>query len=301
MEDRRHLQPVGILSRRITRRTAIHGTAGLAAAASLAGRGATRTIAARQTSGAENTIEQFYADVATHHYREAYALLSNELRAKQSLDAFTKGYADTAFVEATIVGTGTGQNDVQVKVTAWHNDGSIHTYSGTYTLNQDGDSWKIVAASLTEDAPPQNVAPLMRTADVDIALTSGGAAAGHAYLHLQVTNHAQTAVTAAGVPQLTLLDAAGSLVMASSPAQAQSLTPVVLQTGESAFAMFEWANWCEAAPAYPLRLQITLPGDPQTATIPYATSGGAVQAPRCTSSGKPATFVVDPFRAASRQ
>lgn len=295
MDARLRGSATGFQVGRVTRRTALRGVVGLAAATAL-GRVAGDVIA--QQSTPDSTIEQFYLAIATYQYDDAYALLGSNLQASQSLSAFIAGYADTAYVQVAITGhaASAGQQDVGVTITSWHNDGSIHAYSGTYTLNQMNGGWKIAAASITEDAQPQNVAPLMRFSDLGVTLGQPDAAVGHRYYHLLVTNNAQSAVTAAGVPHLKLLDASGRLVMDSSPGQLQSITAVTLQSGETADAQFEWSNWCEAAPAYPLKLQIAIPGDTHELLIPFTTPMGQVQAPPCMGNASPAVFQAMAFQ-----
>jgi hypothetical protein len=300
MEARRQASSASMRRGRFTRRAALRGGLGLAAIAVLSG---VATPLAAQQSTPDSTIEQFYLGVATYQYDDAYALLGSELQAKQSLDAFIKGYADTAYVQVAITGhaASAGQQDVGVTITSWHNDGSIHAYSGTYTLNQVSGGWKIAAASITESARPQNVAPLMRFADLDVTLGQPDAGMGHRYYHLLVTNNAQWAVTAAGVPHLKLLNASGGVVMDSSPGQLQPITAVALQPGQTADAQFEWSNWCESAPTYPLKLQIAIPGDTHELLIPFTTPMGQVQAPPCMGNASPAVFQSQAFQAAEQQ
>lgn len=297
MEDRHRTSPVGLLTGRFSRRAAIRGAVGLGAAAALGGQ------AAAQQSTPDSTIQQFYLAVGTYQYQQAYALFGSALQARQSLAAFIKGYADTAYVQAQITGhaASAGQQDVGVALTAWHNDGSIHAYSGTYTLSLTGGVWKIAAAAIAEGTPPANVAPLMAFGDLKVALGEPDAGMGHRYYHLLMTSNAENAVTAAGVPHLTLLDASGKIVMQSSSGQLQPMTAVTLTSGQAADAQFEWSNWCETAPAYPLRLQIAIPGDTHELVIPFTTPMGQVQAPPCMGTASPAVFQAMAFQPAGQQ
>jgi hypothetical protein len=45
-------------------------------------------------------VKQFYADINTHRFNEAYAMLSNEFRTAQSLQSFRDGYRTTLSVRA---------------------------------------------------------------------------------------------------------------------------------------------------------------------------------------------------------
>lgn len=289
MEDRHRTSPVSLLTGRFSRRIALRGALVLAGAGALGG--ASRPAAAQQSTP-DSTIQQFYLAVGTYQYKDAYALLNSNLQARQSLAAFIKGYADTAYVQAQITGhaASAGQQDVGVVLTAWHNDGSIHAYSGTYTLSLAGSTWKIAGASIKEVAPPANAAPLMTFGDLNVAMGQPDAGMGHRYFHLLVTSNAQNPVTAAGVPHLKVLNASGGVVMESSPGQLQPMTAVTLQPGQTADAQFEWSNWCGATPAYPLKLQIAIPGDTHELIIPFTTTLGPVQAPPCIGTASPAVF-----------
>lgn len=297
VQHRYQLSRSSLLQVHYSRRAVVCNALGLAAAASLGGPVTTWVgpVAAQQTTQ-DSAIEQFYLALATYQYKDAYALLSSDLQAKQSLDAFTKGYADTAYVQAQITGNSAsaGQQDIQVNITSWHNDRSIHAYSGSYTLNQVGGDWKIATSSIKEEAPPQDVAPLMRFSDLDVTLGKGSAGLGHRYFDLLVTNTAQDTVTAADVPHLRLLDRSGGVVMESSSAQVQPITAVALQAGETAHATCEWTNWCTKAPAFPLRLQIAIPGDTHEQTIPFTRSN---QTPPCVGSAEVTIFQSQAFRA----
>lgn len=303
MTNRYQPAPSTVRRGRCTRRIVVRTLAGFAGAAALIGAGTAqgRSVTAQQPTGPGSTIEQFYADIATYQYKDAYALLGSDLQAKQSYVDFIKGYADTAFVQMQFgdVTGSTDQNNVPVFITAWHNDGSIHAYRGSYTLTETGAGWKITAASIAEVAPPSNVAPLMRFADIDVKLGQPEAAMGHRYFHLLATNTAPDTVMAAGVPQLTVLDASGNIVVESSPSQTPPISPVELRSGATADAMFEWSNWCQATPAYPLQLRIAIPGDTARATIPYTTPLGPVQAPPCFGNAEPTTFQCRAFQAAT--
>lgn len=286
MEDRHRTSPASLLAGRFTRRAAMRGALGLGTAAALGG-----PVAAQQSTP-DTTIQQFYLAVGTYQYKDAYALLNSNMQAKQSLDAFIKGYADTAYVQAQITGhaASAGQQDVGVALLAWHNDRSIHAYTGTYTLSLSGNTWKIASAAIREVAPPANTAPLMTFGDLNVAMGQPDAGMGHRYFHLLVTSNAQNPVTAAGVPHLKVLNAAQGIVMESSPGQLQPMTAVTLQTGQTADAQFEWSNWCGAAPSYPLKLQIAIPGETQELIIPFTTTLGPVQAPPCMGNASPAVF-----------
>lgn len=293
MENWHQKLKIGVWGGGVTRRSAIRSLVGFASAASLAGvAGTLTTRAVAQTLAPDNVIKQFYLALATYQYKMAYSLLSSEYQARQSYSSFVKGFADTAYVQIMIVGdeTSGSHQKVWVAVTAWHNDRSIHAFTGSYTLMPGGGGWKIADASIKENSAPRDVMPLMRFADVNVALGREEAATGHRFFNLLVTNHTQSTVLAAGVPHLKLLDHSGSIVVASTSGQEQPITAVPLRPGTQAQAMFEWSNWCKATPAYPLKLQIAIPGDSHENTIPFTTPDGSPQAPPCFGNAEPATF-----------
>ena len=102
---------------------------------------------------------------------------------------------------------------------------------------------------------------------------------------------------AAGVPHLKLLDRSGGVVMESSSGQVRPITAVALQPGETVDATVEWTNWCTKAPAYPLSLQIAIPGDTHEQTIPFTKPLVLDQAPPCVGSEEVAVFQSQAFQA----
>lgn len=86
-------------------------------------------------------VRAFYRDINARGYAAAYSI-DLAVHASQSFSAFKSGYSDTA--HDTVAITGVSGNVVSVYLTATHTDGSIHTFTGTYTV-QNG---KIVAANV---------------------------------------------------------------------------------------------------------------------------------------------------------
>jgi hypothetical protein len=85
------------------------------------------------------TVQTFYGDINSHDYGGAWGLFQGDVTG-QTYDQFVAGYATTASVSVTENSDFiSGPNDtVDVTITATENDGTVHTYAGTYTVNQPG-------------------------------------------------------------------------------------------------------------------------------------------------------------------
>jgi hypothetical protein len=244
-----------------------------------------------------SAIQHFYLSVATYQYEEAYAMLSEGFQARHPYQSWVDGYDETAFVQVE-TGAATGDADtatVPVTITAWHNDGSIHTFGGTYTLVSVGTAWIIDTAEIEERDTPAKVPPLMRFADIEVGLGPGGAGAGHRYYSLLVTNVSDATVTAAGIPQLGLRDASGSTIVESEGERLDAIAAVSMPPGESAEALFEWSNWCDAEPDAPLVVTVSLPGEVSAVEVPFSGPEGDFQAPPCMGDAEPTAFRVRAF------
>jgi len=82
---------------------------------------------------AEAVVTQFYADISAQAYSAAWALGGSNVSNGVGYDAWVAGYGTTQFI-----GLGTfsywGSDTVQVAISATQTDGSVNTYSGTYTV-----------------------------------------------------------------------------------------------------------------------------------------------------------------------
>jgi len=82
---------------------------------------------------AEAVVTQFYADISDQDYSAAWALGGSNLSNGVGYDAWVAGYGTTQFIN---LGTFShwGSDTVQVAISATQTDGSVNTYSGTYTV-----------------------------------------------------------------------------------------------------------------------------------------------------------------------
>lgn len=283
------------LAHRHARRSVLGGLTGLAAAAltasraesarSPSGRDGDNALLRRRQDGdvGARVVEQFYLWIATYEYMRAYHLLGTEFQAQQSFNQFINGYTDTAYAQVEVTGAGPvgDQVEVQVVITAWHNDGSIHRFSGAYAVGGPSGAERIQSASISEEAPPADGPPLCAVADLDATFRRQGAGAGSQFFALLVTNHSDGVCLAAGVPHFRVDDANGCLQLESHTEQTEPFDAVPLPSGAQAAARFRWANWCGPEPAYPLTLDIAIPGDTDRLTVPLTTTEGPVEMPGC--------------------
>jgi hypothetical protein len=82
---------------------------------------------------AEALVTQFYADITDQDYPAAWALGGSNVSNGVGYDAWVAGYGTTQFIS---LGTFSywGSDTVQVAISATQTDGSVNTYSGTYTV-----------------------------------------------------------------------------------------------------------------------------------------------------------------------
>lgn len=97
-----------------------------------------------------------------------------------------------------------------------------------------------------------------------------------------------------GRSALALSDGNGHLLLtAQSPASA-----VAVHAGSLLEIGISWSNWCDADPASPLSLSLTLPGDSQP--VPLVPSTGEIQVPPCLGQGQPSVLNATDFQFSSR-
>ena len=82
---------------------------------------------------AEAVVTQFYADISAQDYSAAWALGGSNVSNNVGYGAWAAGYGTTQFIS---LGTFSywGSDTVQVAISATQTDGSVNTYSGTYTV-----------------------------------------------------------------------------------------------------------------------------------------------------------------------
>ncbi|GAC1354810.1 MAG: hypothetical protein NVS4B11_26050 [Ktedonobacteraceae bacterium] len=115
--------------------------------------GTTQNASSTPTDQAKGVVRQYYADVNSKNYQEAYSLWKWGANGP-SLAAFEQGYANTAhdaltIRNATLLGNGTVRVALSLVATE-HIDGKTvhHTYAGYYIVGQDGGTWKILRGVL---------------------------------------------------------------------------------------------------------------------------------------------------------
>jgi hypothetical protein len=278
MEDRRIDAIAKLLATPGCRRTLIKGAGAALGTMLLAGRHATLAAGDYKTY-----IVAYYQAIAAQRYKTAYDLLGSTLQAKQTYDQFVAGFSDTAYVELNSVQNGTGGTSsrypVDVVIVAWHTDGTIHQYSGTYYVGLVGGTPKIVDATITEGTAPTDQPPLCRAADLSTT-ASGNSAAGSRFLTITFTNKGHSTCALGGFPQTQLRDASHAHVISASEENGVTITTVRLAPDKKATLDLRWNNWCDAQPAGPLSTVVTLPGN-----LGHLTVAAAPGVPPCLGNG----------------
>ncbi|MEO8252137.1 MAG: hypothetical protein ABI578_06645 [Chloroflexota bacterium] len=97
-----------------------------------------------------------------------------------------------------------------------------------------------------------------------------------------------------GSASLELRDSNGQLLLsAQTPASAVKVNAgTLLEVGVT------WSNWCASAPATPLTLTLTLPGDAQKA--PLVASAGEIPIPPCSGIGQGSVLSATDFQYSTR-
>ena len=86
-----------------------------------------------QLTSSTAVVLQFYAYLDNQDYASAWALGGSNLNGGSGYGAWVAGYATTASISVTAYGT-TGDGAVWTTISAVQSDGSVRTYSGTYTV-----------------------------------------------------------------------------------------------------------------------------------------------------------------------
>jgi len=159
------------LSLRLNRRRFLQAAAAIPAAAMLPS--AVKPATAQTDSPASELVQRYYELIDAYQYETAYGLLGTKWHAQQSLETYTKGFANTAFVQCRTTGEANqgGNTSVAVKLISWHNDGKTTAYSGGYTVGEEGGELRILAGDNSQGPVPSGTAPLC--AIDDLAFRSG--------------------------------------------------------------------------------------------------------------------------------
>jgi hypothetical protein len=267
---------------------------GLLAVVTLVGGGRAWVQEARGASDPESVVIDYYRAIVGRDYAAAYADLGTGLRS-QTLAQFSAGFADTAYVDALVLGATRSGNGfaVPVRILAWHNDGTIHRYVGSYTVGVEDGADKLIAAAITEAPSPSWVPPLCRTADLDVTSTND-AGAGNRFATFTLTNTSAAVCVLGGFPAVELRDDPGPSLIEAVPEPQQAIATVTLESGQAASFDLRWVNWC-GAPTNGLTAVITLPGDnahPLQVAHP-------IGVPPCLGEGQHSDLTMRPFAAAT--
>lgn len=245
---------------------------------------------------AKSTVDQFYQFVDAYDYSSAYALLGSSWQSSQSETTFTNGYGDTAFVELRISGTAEAKagKQVNVKLTSWHNDGSVKGYSGYYVVGTEGGATKIISANIKAAAAP-SVPPLCTLDDLSFALQGGDAGAGSRFGTIVGTNTSGDTCVVGGSPALTIRDESTGNRLDSTSEPGNPPTAITLEPNATAVADYRFANWCGANPPRSFNVLVQVPGDFGSAQI---TDGlDTISFPPCLGSGESALLGIKAWTA----
>ena len=103
---------------------------------------------ATPAASAKTVVDRFYQDLNAHRYHAAWQLGGSNLSGGSGYRTWMAGYATTASINASTVQT--NHRTVSVNITATQTDGSIKTYTGTYTVAHGA----IIAANITQTGGP---------------------------------------------------------------------------------------------------------------------------------------------------
>lgn len=241
-------------------------------------------------------VVAYYQAVAARRFKTAYGLLDSALQAKQSYDQFVAGFSDTAYVELNSVKNGAAPGSanrypVDVRILAWHTDGTIHQYIGSYFVGLVGGAQKIVGASISEGPTPTDQPPLCRAADLGVTAT-GDAGAGSRFLTITLTNRGSATCVLGGFPHVQIRDAGNMRVISAAEESGVTITTVRLAPNQQATLGLRWTNWCGDQPVNPLSTLVTLPG-----SLGHLSVAAAPGVPPCLGNGG-ARLTEKPFASA---
>jgi len=109
------------------------------------------------TTAAVQVVLDYYDAIVQKHYDAAYSLWArNGMASGQTRAEFEQGYAGTAGVSVLLDKPTASHNAVVVPSTILsvlnqpNQDQKPHRFTGSYTLSREGESWRIVSATITE-------------------------------------------------------------------------------------------------------------------------------------------------------
>jgi hypothetical protein len=283
-----------IFGRRVSRRAVLQAAAlgGAAVAAPI-----TFSRASANTLPATALVQQFYENINAYQYSQAYALLGSKWHSQQSLATFTKGYADTAFVQYEPTGehTSGGVATVSGKLVSWHNDGKIGGYTGSYTVGTESGKLVILSGNNTASNPPVGTPPLCKIADLSFAFGPWDAGAGQRNSSIVATNKTQNSCALGGSPRVELTDTAKHTVRSTSEAGSLPIA-IMVAPGDSAKAPLRFSNWCGGT-GNPASIVVEVPGDTAKGTVSFSQNG--ISYPPCLGQGQAASLDIKGFTSAA--
>lgn len=95
-------------------------------------------------SDPSSVVAQYYADINSGSYPAAWSIGGSNLSHGSGYNSWVAGYSDTTGVSTSAVST--NGNTAVVNITAYHSDGSVTTYQGTYTVANG----EITGANITQ-------------------------------------------------------------------------------------------------------------------------------------------------------
>lgn len=194
-------------------------------------------------------VFDYYQAINARNFVTAYGYLGSKLTASQSRTDFRRGFSDTVFddlvINAVHPDTTTGRVVYDVTITAWHIDGAVLVFTGSYTEGLEHGVSKLVDANILP-AVAHGIPHLCQADDLTASM-SGDAGAGQRYGTVTVTNATPTPCVLGGVPKVTIRDGHGRVLITAVQEPGTLITTVTLRTGQKAALEMHWSNWCGPA------------------------------------------------------
>lgn len=273
---------MGLSRRRLVKLTALGAVAALPVSI-----GQAKSLAQSEASA---LVQRFYENVDAYQYKQAYALLGAKWHTQQSLQRFTNGYGNTAFVQCKTTSEQTSGNTtvVGVHLISWHNDGKIVGYTGHYTVGEENGQLLILGGINTLTAAPSGTPPLCTIDDLSLATGAWQGAAGSRIGSIVGTNQSDRPCTLGGAPRVTLIDEQGHELVSTSE-EGSPPTAIHVGPGKSAEAPLSFSNWCGDTGS-PASLRAQVPGDTGSADVHHQANG--ISYPPCNGPGQSAHIAI---------